>query len=119
MSDERLFSKNHIWISIENDIARIGISNYAQEKLKSIMFLNLPDLGDNVVAGDRIGDIESVKTVSDLISPVTGVVVEINEALMEEPYMINEEPYKAWLVKIKISSLPKDLMNEETYKDTI
>lgn len=112
---KRLFSKRHVWFLQEGENATIGITEYAQEKLGNIMFLNLPEVGERIETEQRIGDIESIKTVSDLFSPIDGEVVRINEELVEEPEIINEEPYKSWFIEVKVVSIPDDLMDEETY----
>lgn len=111
----RLFSNKHIWILKDGEKATMGITEFAQEKLGGIMFLNLPDIGEKLKIGRRFGDIESIKAVSDLISPVDGEVEKINAELVDEPEAINEKPYENWLVEVKISSLTDDLMDEETY----
>ena len=116
MNGRLLFSKEHMWVLIDGNVASVGISDYAQKRLKAVVFLNLPDVGEKYEVGDRIGDVESVKNVSDLISPITGTILEVNDNLVDEPYLINEEPYNAWLIKMHISSVPEDLMDEETYK---
>lgn len=113
--DDRLFSKKHIWVLKNADTVTMGITDFAQEKLGNIMFLNLPDVGERLKTGQHFGDIESIKTVSDLISPVDGEVVKINEELVDEPDIINEEPYTSWLVEVKVTSLSDELMDEETY----
>ena len=79
------------------------------------MFLNLPDVGDTLLIDQCFGDIESIKTVSDLISPIDGKVVKINEKLVDEPDLINEEPYKSWFVEVKVDAISDNLMDEETY----
>ncbi len=112
---KRFFSNKHVWLLQDGEIATIGITEYAQEKLGSIMFLNLPEVGEKVESGQRFGDIESIKTVSDLFSPVDGEVIRINEVLVDEPDAINEEPYESWFVEVKVTSIPDDLMDEETY----
>jgi len=111
----RLFSDKHVWILQDGENATIGITDYAQDKLGNIMFLNLPDVGERVKAGQSFGDIESIKTISDLYSPVDGKVIKINEELVEEPDVINEKPYESWFIEIQVSSVPDDLMDEETY----
>ena len=85
----------------EGDLCVIGISDYAQHSLGDIVFINLPEVDDEVTVGDAFGDIESVKAVSDVLSPVTGIVAEINEELFDAPESINEDPYGAWLIKVK------------------
>ena len=112
---ERLFSKHHIWVLKEGDTGILGITDHAQEKLKSIMFVNLPDTGDMISDGKRFGDIESIKTVSDLIAPVSGEVTDVNEELIDSPELLNDAPYDNWLIKVKNISSLEDLMDEETY----
>ncbi len=113
---ERLFSKDHTWIIQDGDNAKIGISDFAQTKLKSILFLNLPEVGDTLHIGKRYGDIESIKTVSDLIAPVSGEVVKINEELLDDPSVINENPYDSWFLEVRVEEIIDGLMDEETYK---
>lgn len=112
---EKRFSDKHIWVEGDGASVRIGITDYAQEKLGTIMFLNLPETGDRVEAGQRLGDIESIKNVSDLISPVSGEVVEVNEELIDEPSRINEEPYACWFLEIRTDAMDDDLMEEAVY----
>lgn len=111
----RLISTKHIWMVVDSETAILGITDYAQKKLGSIMFLNLPDVGEMLTSGQRFGDIESIKTVSDLISPVDGKVIKVNEKLVDEPELINEEPYESWFIEVKVDSIPNDLMDEKTY----
>lgn len=110
-----LFSKGHIWISEHDGIARLGITDYAQDSLGSILFVNLPDEGEIIKIEEKFGDIESVKTVSDLISPVEGEVISVNEEVIDEPEGINDNPYDVWLIEIKLKSKIDGLMNEEEY----
>lgn len=113
---ELLYSKKHIWIKGggTTDVL-LGITDYAQEKLGTILFLALPDIGEKLNIGERFGDIESVKTVTDLISPVDGVVVEVNEKLLDEPEEINENPHQSWLIKVEVENKQNDLMDWEDY----
>lgn len=113
--NKRFFSNKHIWVQMNGNMAVLGISDYAQEKLGSIMFLNLPDVGERLSPGQRFGDIESIKTVSDLISPIEGEVINVNEELIDETELINEKPYESWFVEVKMDMVPDDLMDEETY----
>ena len=112
---KRLFSNKHVWVLSDGERVTIGITEFAQEKLGSIMFLNLPDEGEIIEAGQRFGDIESIKNVSDLVSPVSGEVVKVNDELIEEPEAINEDPYESWFLEVKVADIPDDLMHEETY----
>lgn len=114
----RRYSGNDIWVEAAGETGetlKLGITDYAQEKLKTVMFINLPEAGDTVAAGEKFGDVESVKTVSDLISPVDGEVVRVNEELQDEPERINEDPYACWLIEVKPARAPEGLMDEETY----
>ena len=84
------YSKNHLWLKTDRNTAEIGLTDYAAEKLRNIVFVNLPDVGEHLSEGEKFGDVESVKTVSDLISPVDGEVTEVNETLLDEPEVISE-----------------------------
>lgn len=113
---ERKFSKNHEWIIWSDGIARIGITEYAQASLGDITFVELPSVGDQVIAGENIGSIESIKTTSEIYSPVTGTVVAINEALEVSPEIINQDPYQAgWLFAIRGNMVPDDLLDADAY----
>ena len=94
------YSKSHEWIRMEGDVAVIGISDYAQDALGDVVFVNLPQEGDDTAAGEAFGDVESVKAVSELISPVTGTVCAVNEELLDAPERLNEDAYGAWLIKV-------------------
>jgi len=111
------FSDKHIWVEKNNDTAKIGISNYAQNELGVIMFLNLPDLGDKLSLGEELGDIESLKTVSDLVSPIGGIVTAINEPLIDKPDAINADPYGSWLIEVSVSEISENLMDKNEYKE--
>ena len=112
-----LFSKTHEWVNmIDDTTATIGISDYAQNELGGLVFVNLPEEGDDIVMGDAFADVESVKAVSDIYSPVTGTVAEINEELLDAPEMINDAPYDAWFVKVENITEAEELMTEEEYK---
>jgi glycine cleavage system H protein len=112
---ELKYSKSHEWVRMENGTAYIGITDHAQESLGDLVFVNLPDVDDEVEAGEPFGDVESVKAVSDIIAPVSGVVAEINEELLDAPEKINEEPYEAWLVKLTNVSDDDDLLDADEY----
>jgi glycine cleavage system H protein len=112
-----LFSKTHEWVNmIDDTTATIGISDYAQNELGGLVFVNLPEEGDDIVMGDAFADVESVKAVSDIYSPITGTVAEINEELLDAPEMINDAPYDAWFVKVENITETEELMTEEEYK---
>ncbi len=112
-----LFSDKHIWIKESDGVARIGITTFAQEKLGNIMFVNFPEAGDKIVANERFGDIESVKTVSDLISPLSGDVVAVNEEILDEPYLINDDAMESWFIEVSNYKLLDNLMDENTYNN--
>ena len=114
-----LYSKDHEWVlSLEGNRVRIGISDYAQNSLGDIVFVENPEEGDEVTASETMGSIESVKAVSDLISPVSGSVVLVNEELEDSPESINEKPYEAWLIEVELSNPDElnSLLKEDEYK---
>lgn len=115
------YSKTHEWAKIENDIVTIGISDYAQDQLGDIVFIEIPKVGTTVTKGEEFGSIESVKSVSELISPVTGEVIEVNESITEAPETINAKPYDSWMIKVKISNPSEldDLMSAQDYEKFI
>ena len=110
------YTRTHEWIRYEGESAYIGITDYAQDQLGDLVFVNLPEAGDEVMAGEPFGDVESVKAVSDINAPVTGVVEEANEALADAPEAMNEDPYEAWLIKVGEISATVDLMDAEAYE---
>lgn len=110
------YTESHEWILVEGDIATLGITDFAQSELGDIVFVDLPSAGRAVKSGDTIGSVESVKTVSDVYSPVAGVVVETNEALGAQAELLNTDPYgKGWLLKIKLSEPVAGLMDAAAY----
>ena len=110
------YSKSHEWIRYADGVAVIGISDFAQDALGDVVFVNLPAVGDEVTAGEAFGDVESVKAVSDLISPVSGVVLEINEELEDSPENLNEDPYGAWIIKVENVTDEEELLEAEAYE---
>lgn len=110
------YSKSHEWVRYEDGVAVIGISDYAQDALGDVVFVNLPVVGDEVTAGETFGDVESVKAVSDLISPVSGVVLEVNEELEDSPENLNEDPYGAWIIKVENVTAEEDLLDAGAYE---
>lgn len=98
--EELKYVKSHEWVKEEGDVVYIGITDFAQDALGDLVFVNLPEAGDEVTAGEPFADVESVKAVSDVFSPVTGVVLEINEELLDSPERINQDPYGAWFIKV-------------------
>ncbi|AKL94536.1 glycine cleavage system H protein GcvH [Clostridium aceticum] len=112
------YHKEHTWVKVEGDTALIGISDYAQQQLGEVLFVEMPEIGDEIKAGEEFGVVESSKVASDLIAPVTGEVLEINEKLDDEAEYINEAPYDAWIVKIKLADAAEveALLNAEDYQ---
>ena len=113
---ELLFSKTHEWVKEEDGVVVIGISDFAQDALGDLVFINLPEVGDEVVAGEAFGDVESVKAVSDLVCPVSGTVCAINEELLDSPEMLNEAPYDAWIIKVENETDREDLLSAADYE---
>ena len=99
-----MYTSDDEWVKIEGNIATIGITDYAQDQLSDIVYLELPAAGDEIAAGDAFGVVESVKAASDLYAPLTGTVVEVNDDLVDAPEAINDDPYGAWMVKIELSN---------------
>lgn len=97
------YADSHEWVKLEGDIATIGITDYAQHALGNIVYVDMPEVGDEVTAGEEFGAVESVKAASDLFSPVTGEVVEVNEALEDNPELINEDAFANWIMKVRVS----------------
>jgi glycine cleavage system H protein len=97
------YAPTHEWASLEADLCTVGISKYAVEQLTDVVYLDLPDVGDHVFKGDSFGEVESVKVVSDLYSPVNGEITQINEKLINDPSAVSKDPYgEGWLIKIKV-----------------
>lgn len=115
------YSDDHEWVRVEGDEAVIGITDFAQSELGDVVYLELPTVGDEVSKGDAFGTIEAVKTVSDMLAPVSGEIIAVNEDLNDSPEDVNKEPYESWLVKIKMSdpSEMEDLMDAEAYEEFI
>ncbi len=117
--DNLFYTKDHEWLRIEGEFGYVGIADYAQDQLGSIVFVELPEEDDEIAAGEAFGAIESVKAATDIYAPVDGTVVECNYDLEDEPELINEDCYENWIIKIKIEdeSQKDDLMNAEEYKE--
>ena len=113
---ELKYSKDHEWMKEEDGVAVIGISDFAQDALGDVVFVNLPGEGDEVTAGEAFGDVESVKAVSDLVSPVSGTVCAVNEALLDEPEQLNKAPYEAWLIKVENVTGSEELLDAAAYE---
>jgi glycine cleavage system H protein len=116
------FAKTHEWASLEGDVCTVGISKYAVEQLTDVVYIELPDVQDNVFSGDSFGEIESVKAVSDLYSPVNGEVVSVNDKLTNDPSPVAADPYgKGWMIKVKVNAgtTLDHLMTLEQYEKQI
>ncbi|NLC67866.1 MAG: glycine cleavage system protein GcvH [Clostridiaceae bacterium] len=113
------YSKEHEWVRVEDGEAYVGITDYAQNALGDVVFVELPEIGAGLNAGDSLGVVESVKAASDVYTPVAGTVIKVNQELTENPGKINESPYEAWIAVIKLSdpSQLDELMDEKEYKE--
>ena len=110
------YSKSHEWVKdLGNGLYEIGLSDYAQKELGDIVYVNLPEKGDDLKAGTSFADIESVKAVSDIISPINGAIIEVNEAVVSSPDLINKSPYESWLVRAE-GSVGETLLSAEEYE---
>ena len=113
---ELRYSKSHEWVKVEDGVTVVGISDFAQNALGDVVFVNLPAEGDSVTAGDAFGDVESVKAVSDLVSPVTGTVCAVNEDLLDAPETLNSDPYGAWIIKVENVEDSEELLDAAAYE---
>ena len=104
------YAEPHEWVKVEGDIAVIGISDYAQHSMGELSYVDMPSVDDEIVAGEEFGAVESVKAASDLISPVSGTVIEVNEVLEDEPELLNEDPYANWIIKVQMTD-PSEVDN--------
>ena len=111
------YSESHEYVKVDGDFGYIGITDYAQHALGNVVYVDMPEVDDEVSAGEEFGAVESVKAASDLISPVTGVVVEVNEALEDEPELINSDAYENWIIKVTIADASElnSLMDAKAY----
>lgn len=111
------FSESHEYVRVEGEFGYVGISDYAQKQLGNIVYVDMPDVDDDVAVGEVFGAVESVKAASDLLSPVSGTVVEVNESLEDSPELINQDANENWIIKVKLSdpSELESLMDEDTY----
>ena len=117
--DGLYYSESHEYVKVEGDFAYIGISDYAQNALGNVVYVDMPEVDDEVEAGEDFGAVESVKAASDLISPVTGTVVEINEELEDAPELLNKDPYANWIIKVEMSDPTEldNLMDAASYEE--
>lgn len=119
LPEDLKYSKEHEWVRVSGNIATIGVSDYAQDQLGEVVFIELPDEGEEFEKDDAFGVIESVKSVNDIYAPVTGRIMEVNDPVVDSPEIINEDPYgEGWLVKIEISDLKElgELMSAKDYE---
>ena len=116
LRENLMYSKSHEWVKEEGDLYVIGITDFAKSELGDLVFVNLPEVDDEVTVEEAFADVESVKAVSDVLSPVSGVVAEINEELLDAPQMINEAPYDAWFIKVADVTDKEELLTAEEYE---
>lgn len=111
------YTRTHEWVDFEGDLAAVGITDYAQDMLKDVVYVELPEIGREARVGESLVVLESVKAVSDLYAPVSGEVTAVNEALLDQPELLNEDPYGTWIVKIKVEAggAAPDLLEEGDY----
>lgn len=119
LREELKYAKTHEWVKEEGDVLVIGLTDFAQSELGDLVFVNLPEVDDEVTAGEPFADVESVKAVSDVYSPVSGVVCEINEEILDAPESINEDPYGAWFIKVKDVSETEELLSAAEYEEFV
>jgi glycine cleavage system H protein len=118
--EDSRYAKSHEYVHVEGQVGTIGITDYAQKELGDVVFVELPQVGTQLEAGDELGSIESVKAVSELFAPVSGEVVEINEHLADKPELVNTDPYgDGWMIRVKMSDASEidELMNAEEYEE--
>ena len=115
------YSESHEWVKVEGNVAVIGVSDFAQKEMGDITYVDLPEVGDEVVAGEEFGALESVKAASDLFAPVSGEVIEVNEELADTPEKVNEDAYASWIIKVEMSdpSQVDALLDAAAYKSLI
>ncbi len=111
-----LYTKSHEWVEVDGDKVKVGLTEHATEQLGDLVFINLPEVGDSVEAEGEFGDVESVKAVSDVLSPATGEVTAVNEAVLDAPESVNADPYGAWLAEIGNVTAKRELLTPEEYE---
>ncbi len=119
---DRKYSTEHEWVMVDGDVAVIGISEYAQDQLGEVVYVDLPGVGDTLTAGDTFGEIESVKSVSELYAPITGEVVEVNDSLGDTPETVNQDPHgEGWMIKVRVDDPAEveGLMSADDYDESI
>ena len=117
--EDLYYTESHEYVKVEGEYGYVGITDYAQHQLGNVVYVDLPEVDDEVTAGDDFGAVESVKAASDLVSPVSGVVVEVNEALEDDPALINKDAFENWIIKVKLSDMVEldGLMNASQYEE--
>ena len=112
------YAESHEYVKVEGNIGYVGITDYAQHALGNVVYVDMPDVDDEVEAGSEFGAVESVKAASDLIAPVSGVVIEVNEKLDDQPELINQDPYENWIIKVELSDKTEldSLMEADAYE---
>ena len=115
------YAESHEYVRVEGEYGYVGITDYAQHELGNVVYVDMPEVDDEVTAGEDFGAVESVKAASDLISPVSGVVVEVNEALNDNPELVNSDPYENWIIKVQLSDASEtdNLLSADAYKSLI
>ena len=113
---ELRYTKTHEWVKSQDDSVTIGLTDFAQKELGDIVFIDIPEVGDQVTASVSFADVESVKAVSEVISPVSGIVTEVNEDLVDAPETINEKPYEAWIIKVNELGDMEELISAQEYE---
>ena len=113
---ELKYTKSHEWLRMEDGVAVVGITDFAQDALGDVVFINLPQEGDETTAGESFGDVESVKAVSELICPVTGTVCAVNEELLDAPELLNQDPYAAWIIKVDKVTDTEEMLEADEYE---
>lgn len=115
------YTESHEYVRVDGNVGYVGITDYAQHELGNVVYVDMPDVDDEVNAGEEFGAVESVKAASDLISPVSGTVLEVNDALADEPGLINKDPYANWIIKVELSALNEldELLNADEYESLL
>src|SRR6056297_1750608 len=120
--DDRKYLESHEWVESDADTARIGISDFAQDELGDVVFVELPDEGDELTADEEFGVVESIKAVSDIYAPVSGTVTAVNDALADQPELVNEDPFgEGWMLEVEVADASErdELLNAEEYREQI
>jgi len=120
ISEDCRYLESHEWIRSDDGTARVGITDFAQDELGDVVFVELPAAGDELVAGEAFGVVESIKAVSDVYAPVDGTVTAVNDALFDEPELVNEDPFgEGWMLEVEVEREPDELLSPDAYRDQI